>query len=356
MYKKLFTPGPTHVRGKILDAQTVPMLHHRSKEYSELQKQVTTKLQKLLYTEQHVYLFASSSTGVMEGSIRQASNKKILNTINGAFSKRWHEITVANGVACDTIEAPWGEPITPEMVDEALASGEYDALTMVFNETSTGLMNPVKEIAALVNEKYPDVLILVDAVSGMAGAKIKFDAWGLDVGLAGVQKCFALPAGLTVCAVSDRSRERALNVSDRGFYFSYEQMDKKYDKHQTRATPAVSLIQAMNAQLDDILVVEGLENHWKRYQEMAEYVQNWARKYFGLYSNEEYLSHTLTNVKNTRGIDVVELNNRLGLRGAAISNGYGPLKGECFRIAHMGDLTLNDAKWITAQIEDILDL
>ncbi|OQY30752.1 MAG: aminotransferase [Anaerolineaceae bacterium 4572_5.1] len=356
MYKKLFTPGPTHVRDKILEAQAAPMIHHRTKEYSQLQKEVTDKLKKMLYTEQHVYLYACSSTGMMEGSIRQASTKKILNTINGAFSKRWHEITAANGIPCGTVEAPWGEPITPEMVDEALSSGEYDALTVVFNETSTGLENPVKDIAALVHEKYPDVLILVDAVSGMAGSKIEFDAWGLDVCLAGVQKCFALPAGLTVCAVSDRARERALEVSNAGYYFSYEQMDKKYDKHQTPATPAVSLIQAMNAQLTDIIVVEGLENHWKRHEEMATYIQNWAKKYFGLYANENYLSKTLTTVKNTRGIDVAELNNRLALRGATLSNGYGPLKEKCFRIAHMGDLTLDDAKWITAQIEDILDL
>ncbi|OQY36885.1 MAG: aminotransferase [Anaerolineaceae bacterium 4572_5.2] len=356
MYKKLFTPGPTHVREKILNAQAAPMLHHRTKEYSELQRQATTKLQQLLYTKQHVYLYASSSTGMMEGSVRQASKKKILNTVNGAFSKRWHEITVANNIPCDTVEAPWGEAITPELVDEALSSGEYDALTVVFNETSTGLMNPVKEIAALVREKYPEVLILVDGVSGMAGAKIEFDAWGLDVCLAGTQKCFALPPGLTVCVVSDRARERALEIPNAGYYFSYQQMDKKYDKHQTPATPAVSLIQALNAQLDDILVVEGLENHWKRHKEMAAYVQNWARKYFGLFSDEKYLSLTLTNVKNTRGIDVAELNNRLALRGAAISNGYGPLKEKCFRIAHMGDLTLDDAKWITAQIEDILEL
>ena len=356
MYKKLFTPGPTHVREKILEAQTAPMLHHRAKEYSELQRQVTAKLKKLLYTEQHVYLYASSSTGMMEGSIRQASRKKILNTINGAFSKRWHEITVANGIPCDTVEVPWGQAITPEVVDEALSSGEYDALTVVFNETSTGLMNPIKEIAALVREKYPDVLILVDAVSGMAGAKIEFDAWGLDVCLAGVQKCFAMPPGLTICAVSDRARERALEIPNNGYYFSYKQMDTKYDKHQTPATPAVSLIQALNAQLDDILIVEGLENHWKRHEEMASFVQNWARKYFGLFSDEKYLSNTLTNVKNTRGIDVVDLNNQLARRGATLSNGYGSLKGKCFRIAHMGDLSIIDIKWITAQIEDILDL
>ncbi|MEE8391519.1 MAG: alanine--glyoxylate aminotransferase family protein [Anaerolineae bacterium] len=355
MYKKLFIPGPTHVRDEILQAQAAPMLGHRSKEYADLQGEVTLKLQQMLYTQQRVYLYASSSTGMMEGSIRQASTKRILNTVCGAFSKRWHQLTAANGVPCDKIEVEMGQAITPELVDEGLSKGDYDAITVVMNETSTGLMNPIKEIAALVRAKYPDVLILVDAVSGMAGAKIEFDAWGLDVCLAGVQKCFALPPGLTVCAVSERARERAQQVENPGYYFAYAQMDKRYEKHQTPATPAISLIQALNKQMDDILA-EGLENHWNRYQEVAAYVQDWARRYFALYSDKAYLSPTVTNVENTRGISVADLNKELGQRGAMISNGYGDLKEKCFRIAHMGDLTLDDLKWLTGQIEDILGL
>jgi len=355
MYKKLFIPGPTHVREEILQAQAAPMLGHRSKEYADLQAEVTPKLQQMLYTQQRVLLYTSSSTGVMEGSVRQASTRCILNTVCGAFSKRWHQITAANGIPCDKVEVPMGQAITPELVDEALSKGDYDAVTIVMNETSTGLMNPVKEIAALVHEKYPDVLILVDAVSCMAGAKIEFDAWGLDVCLAGVQKCFALPPGLTVCAVSDRARARAQQVTNCGYYFSYAQMDKRYEKHQTPATPAISLIQALNQQMDDILA-QGLENRWRRHEEMAATVQDWARRYFALYSDERYLSPTVTNIENTRAISVAELNEELGKRGAMLSNGYGDLKEKCFRIAHMGDLTLDDVEWLLGQIEDILGL
>ncbi|MDY7040229.1 MAG: aminotransferase class V-fold PLP-dependent enzyme, partial [Chloroflexota bacterium] len=230
-----------------------------------------------------------------------------------------------------------------------------DAITLVMNETSTGLMNPIKDIAALVRQKYPDVLILVDAVSCMAGAKIELDAWGLDVCLAGVQKCFALPPGLTVCAVSDRARERALQVPAHGYYLTYEQMDKKYEAHQTPATPAISLIQALNVQMDDVLA-EGLENRWQRHKDMAEIVRNWAREHFALYSDERYLSPTVTNVENTRGISVKDLNAELGKRGAMLSNGYGDLKEKCFRIAHMGDLTVDDINWLLGQINDILGL
>jgi aspartate aminotransferase-like enzyme len=355
MYKKLFIPGPTHVRDEILQAQAAPMLGHRSKEYADLQAEVTPKLQQMLYTQQRVYLYACSSTGMMEGSIRQASTKRILNTVCGAFSKRWHQLTAANGIPCDKIGVPMGQAITPEMVDEALSQGDHDAITIVMNETSTGLMNPIREIAALVRDKYPDVLMLVDAVSGMAGAKIEFDAWGLDVCLAGVQKCFALPPGLTICAVSDRARERAQQVEHPGYYFAYAQMDKRYEKHQTPATPAISLIQALNKQMDDMLA-KGLENRWNRHKEMAAYVRDWARRHFALYSDERYLSPTVTNVENTRGISVAGLNEELGKRGAMISNGYGDLKEKCFRIAHMGDITLDDLTWLTGQIEDILGL
>jgi aspartate aminotransferase-like enzyme len=355
MYKKLFIPGPTHVRDEILQAQTTPMIGHRSKDYSALQAEVTPKLQKLLYTQQRVYLYASSSSGVMEGSVRQASTKCVLATVCGAFSKRWHQMVVANGIPCDKLEVPMGQATTAELVDEALAKAEYDAITLCLNETSTGVMNPIPEIAELIHDKYPEVVILVDAVSGMAGTKIEFDAWGLDVCLAGVQKCFALPPGLTVCAVSDRARQRALEVPNRGHYFAYDQMDKKYEAGQTPATPAISLIQALNKQMDDILV-EGLENRWARHIEMAEIVRDWARKNFALYGDERYLSNTVTNVENTRGISVAGLNQELGMRGAMISNGYGDLKEKCFRIAHMGDLLVSDIQWLLAQIDDILGL
>ena len=355
MYKKLFIPGPTHVRDEILQAQAAPMLGHRAKEYSNLQAEVTPKLQQLLYTQQRVYLYTSSSTGVMEGSVRQASTKRVLSTVCGSFSSRWHKMTVANGIPCDKVEVDLGQAITPEMVDEALAVSDYDAITVVMNETSTGVMNPVKDIAALVHEKYPDVLVLVDAVSCIAGVKIEFDAWGLDVCLAGVQKCFALPPGLTVCAVSDRARERAKLVQHPGYYFAYSQMDKSYEKNQTPATPAISLIQTLNKQMDDILAA-GLEARWARHKEMAVYIQDWARRHFALYSEGPYLSLTVTNVENTRGISVADLNKALSERGAMISNGYGDLKEKCFRIAHMGDLTMDDMKWLTAQIEDILGL
>jgi len=355
MYKKLFIPGPTHVREEILNAQTALMIGHRSKEYSDLQGEVRPKLQTLLYTEQPVFIYASSGTGVMEGAIRQTVLKRALVTVCGAFSDRWYKIAVANGVPTDRLDIEWGQGFTPELVDEALGKGDYDVLTVTLNETSTGVMNPLADIAAMVREKYPDVVILVDAVSAMAGTKIEFDAWDLDVVLSSSQKCFALPPGLTVTAVSERALKRAEQVPNRGYYFDFLNMLKYYKRDQTPATPAVSLIFALNAELNTILA-EGLENRWARHIAMAETVRAWARKYWELFPDERFLSNTVTTIKNTRGISVADLNKALAERGAMISNGYGALKEQTFRIAHMGDLTVDDIKWLLSQINDILGL
>ena len=356
MYKKLFIPGPTHVREEILQAQTAPMIGHRSQEYADLQAEVTPKLQKLLYTEQPVFLFTNSGTGVMEGSLRQTVQKRVLIPVCGAFSERWFNIAEANGVPADRVDLEWGQGFTPEIIDEALSQGDYDVLTVTFNETSTGVMNPLEDIAAMVHETYPDMLILVDAVSAMAGAKIEVDAWGLDVVISSSQKCFALPPGLSVTAVSERAIERAEQVPDRGFYFDFVRMLKYYKRNQTPATPAISLIQALNQQMDDILE-EGLENRWDRHIAMAEVVRAWAREHWALFPDERFLSNTVTTIENTRGVNIAELNEQLGHRGAMISNGYGSqLREKTFRIAHMGDLKVEDVHWVLSLIDDILDL
>ena len=355
MYKKLFIPGPTHVDDEILEAMAVPMIGHRDTLYSDMHGEVVAKLRKFLHTDGHIYLSTSSSTGMMEGAIRNLVHKKVLMTDCGAFSKRWSEIASLNGKEIEVIKVEMGQATTPEMVDDFLSKGGFEAVCITHNETSTGVMNPIEEIGALVKEKYPDVLVCVDAVSSMAGTDIKVDDWNLDVVLAGTQKAFALPPGLCVVTVSDRALEKSLSVENRGYYFNFEELEKKAVKDQTPATPAISLVNALNVQMDRIFA-EGVEKRFQRHLDMAEHVRGWTRKHFALYSDENYLSPTVTNVHNTREIDVPALNAELAERGAMISNGYGNLKGICFRIAHMGDLQLSDVQWLTDQIDDILNL
>jgi len=355
MHDRLFTPGPTEVRPEILKELATPQIHHRAPDFSSLYGEIQPKLQRLLYTENPVFLFTSSSTGAMESAVTNLVAKRCLNLINGAFSKRWHDITVANGVACDAFAIDWDTAIKPEMVDEQLKKGQYDAVTVVLNETSTGLMNPLPEIAEVVG-RYPDVFLLVDAVSGMAGVKIDTDALGLDFVLAGVQKAFALPAGLAVAAVSERALARAQTVPPRSYYFNLTKMHKSHLKHQTPSTPAIPHLYALNAQLD-AMIEEGLDARFARHEKMASIVQAWAKEYFDVYPEEGYWSKTLTCVNNTREVDVAALINTLvNDYHVRISNGYGDIKGKTFRIAHMGDSQIDEIEGLLKAIETVLGL
>ena len=354
MHKRLFIPGPTEVSKEILEVMKTPMIGHRSKEFSELYDSVIPKIKKVLYTENKVFLSTSSATGLMEGAIRNCVKERALNLVCGAFSKRWHLITKANGKEADAVEVEMGQAITAEMVKDALKTGKYDAVTFVHNETSTGVMNPIYEIAEVMKE-FPDVSFLVDAVSSMSGVKIEVDKLGIDVCLAGVQKCFALPPGFAICSVSEKALKKAETIDNRGYYFDFLTFLKYDGKHQTPTTPVISLIYAFDKQLDRILE-EGLENRYARHLEMANYVRDWTRKYFDFFPDEKYLSVTLTAVKNTRSISVADLNTELAKKDAMISNGYGKLKEKSFRIAHMGDLKLDDMKWLLSTIDEILKL
>ena len=356
MHKRLFTPGPTQVRPEILKELATPQIHHRAPEFGELYAAIQPKLQEVLRTKNPVYLFTSSSTGAMECAVTNLVAKKCLNLVNGAFSKRWHEITAGNGVPCDAFSIDWDVAIKPEMVDEQLATGAYDAVTLVFNETSTGMQNPLEAIAKMMKEKYPDVFLLVDAVSGMAGAEILTDAWGLDFVLAGVQKAFALPAGLAVAAVSERALERSGTVPPRSYYFSIPLMHKSHLKNQTPSTPAIPHMYALNAQLDDMLA-EGMAGRFARHAKMAGIVQAWAKKHFDIYPEDGYWSPTLTTVKNTKEIDVARLIKTLADEyNLRISNGYGDIKGATFRIAHMGDTQVDEIEGLLRAIESVLGL
>jgi aspartate aminotransferase-like enzyme len=241
------------------------------------------------------------------------------------------------------------------MVDEQLSGGAYDAVTLVYNETSTGMMNPLQAIAEVV-ARYPDVFLLVDAVSGMAGAPIETDAWGIDFVLAGVQKAFALPAGLAVAAVSERAFERSKTVPPRSYYFSLPLMLKYHLKSQTPSTPSIPHLYALNAQLNDMLE-EGMEQRFARHATMASVVQAWAKKHFDIYPEAGYWSQTLTTLVNTKDIDVPALIQRLAEEyNVRISNGYGDIKNKTFRIAHMGDTRPDEIHGLLAAIECVLGL
>ena len=350
----MFVPGPVDVDPEVLAAQTQPMVPHRSAAFEKVFHQAENKSRKLFGTQYRVFLTASSGTGLHEAAVRNFASGQILSCTNGTFGNRWYDVAVTNGKQADKLEAPWGQPIDPQAVADAIKKKDYDILTIVHNETSTGLMNPIREVAEVVQEFSPKTMVCVDAVSSLGGAAIEMDAWGIDFTLTSSQKALALPPGLGFGATSDRALSRAEDVSNRGWYFDLLRLEKHRVSNSTPATPALSLIYALDLQLDRILA-EGLENRFNRHAAMAKRVQEWAlNRGFGLYAAEGYRSMTVTTVANTLDVDFVDLNEYLMARGMRIANGYGALKNKTFRIAHMGELQMTDIDSLLALIDEFL--
>ena len=356
MYKKLFIPGPVTVTEDVLQKMATPMIGHRGKEASNLQRSISDKLRKLMYTKSEILLSTSSGSGLMEGSIRSCTQKKAAVFSCGDFGNRWFAMAEDNNVPADKFEVEWGKPNTSESVDKALATGKYDLITITHNETSTGIMNPVEEIAQVMT-KYPEVIFCLDVVSSLGGVKIEVDKLGIDVCLTSSQKCLGLPPGLSLCSISEKALEAARKVKFRGTYFDllqlYDYIQKK--DYQYPFTPSLSHMFALDYQLDKIFE-EGLEKRFARHIELANYVRKWAKEKFDLFAPEEYASNTVTCVKNTREISIADLNKALGKRGYMISNGYGKLSDKTFRIAHMNEATIMEIQELLSIIDEILGL
>jgi aspartate aminotransferase-like enzyme len=349
---RMFVPGPVDVADEVLQAQARPMLPHRSKDFEAAYRRTAEKAQQLFFTGQRVLMFASSGTGLQEAAVRNLAAGTVLSCVNGAFAERWHDVAVYNGKQADKLSCEWNQPVSSQAVAEALKKKRYDLLTIVHNETSTGLQNPVREVAEAARQASPDTLIAVDAVSSLGGARIETDAWGLDMVLTSSQKCLALPPGLALCSLSNRALKKAEEVENRGWYFDLVRMEKHRLKDSSPATPAMSLIFALEAQLDRILA-EGLESRFERCRSMAGRVQDWAAGHgLPVYAPQGYRSQTVTTLVNARDWEVSAINAFLQERGMRIANGYGALKNKTFRIAHMGEIDMADIETLLAALEE----
>jgi aspartate aminotransferase-like enzyme len=340
---KLHIPGPVEVSEKTFQAFRKPMIGHRGQGFKELYAAMQPQLQQLLYTKQLVYISTSSAWGVMEGALRNLVAKKVLNCMNGAFSDKWFDVSKRCGKDAEALQVDWGSPIRAEAVDKKLATGQFDTLTVIHNETSTGVMSPLAEIAAL-KKKYPDVMFIVDAVSSMSATKIEFDALGLDVLLAGTQKAFALPPGTALFTCSKAALAKAATAKDRGYYFDFVEFQKNAELSMTPSTPSIGHVYALQSKLEDIFA-EGLENRYARHKKLAEMTRAWAAKHgFTLFPEKEFESVTLTCVNNGAKpgghvTDVPKLQKLVKDQGFLIDGGYGKIKGKTFRISNMGDET-----------------
>src|SRR5437773_6069323 len=340
---KLHIPGPVEVSEKTFRAFCSLMIGHRGQGFKDLYAKIQPQLQQLLSTKQLVYLSTSSAWGVMEGAIRNLVSKKVLNCMCGAFSDKWLDVSKRCGKEAEALQVPWGSPIRAADVDKKLASGQFDALTLIHNETSTGVMSPLAEIAAL-KKKYADVMFIVDVVSSLSATKIEFDALGIDVLMAGTQKALALPPGMAVFVCSPGALAKAATIQDRGYYFDFVEFQKNAEQNMTPSTPSVGHVYALASKLEDIFS-EGLEPRYARHAKLAQMTRDWAARHgFSLFPEKGFESITLTCVNNGakpggRVIDVAKFQKLITDRGFLIDGGYGRSKGPTFRSSNMGEET-----------------
>jgi len=340
---KLHIPGPVEVSDKTFRALCSPMIGHRGQGFKDLYAGIQPRLQALLATKQLVFLSTSSAWGVMEGALRNLVGRKVLTCMKGAFSDKWFDVAQKCGKQAEALQVPWGSPIRAEAIDRKLATGQFDALTLIHNETSTGTMSPLAEIAAL-KHKYADVMFIVDAVSSMSAVPLPFDELGIDVLLAGTQKAFALPPGLALFVCSPAALSKAATARDRGYYFDFAEFQKNAEQHMTPSTPSIPHVFALASKLEEFFA-EGLEARYTRHRQTNQSTRDWAARHgFTLFPEPGYESLTLCCINNGarpggRTVDVAKLQKLVKDQGFLIDGGYGKIKGTTFRISNMGDET-----------------
>ena len=330
------------------------MIGHRGEAFRNLYREIHPKLQSLFGTDQPVFLSTSSAWGVMEAAIRNLVRQRVLCCMCGAFSDKWLEVARRCGKEAEMLQVEWGQHIDHRAVDQQLASGKFDTVTLIHNETSTGVMNPLGEICCTL-AKYPDVVLIVDTVSSFSAVPIGMDALRIDVMLTGTQKALALPPGFSLFSVSEKAFARAGKVPDRGYYFDFLEFKKQQAEWMTPSTPSVGHIHALQSKLDEIFS-EGLTKRFERHARTNALVHDWVRRTgFDFFAEEGFRSQTLTCVKNNRGIDVARLVHDLREKHhIVIDGGYGKLKSQTFRLSNMGDETEETVTHLLRSLDDCL--
>jgi aspartate aminotransferase-like enzyme len=355
-HDKLFTPGPVEVSEKTLAAFSRPMIGHRGEDFKTLYRAIHPRLQELFGTKQAVFLSTSSAWGVMEGAIRNLVRQRVLCCMCGAFSDKWLEVARRCGKEAESLQVEWGQAIDPKALDARLASGKFDTVTLIHNETSTGVMNPLPEICCTM-AKYPETALIVDSVSSFSAVPIPMDAYRIDVLLTGSQKALALPPGFSLFSVSEKAFARAGQVEDRGYYFDFLEFKKQQAGDMTPTTPSIGHIYALESKLEEIFS-EGLTSRYDRHARTNALVHDWVRRRgFEFFAAEGHRALTLTCVKNNREIDVAKLVRALREKHHLVINGgYGKIKGATFRLSNMGDETEETVSHLLRCLDDCLGL
>jgi aspartate aminotransferase-like enzyme len=354
-----FFPGPTEVRTEVLQAMTKPMIPHRGPLFEDMFARLQESLGEIFGTTRPVYISSSSATGLMEAAVRSAPAGRVLSIVNGAFSARFAAIATACARDTDILNVPWGQTVGLYELETRLKENSYSAVTVAHSETSTGALTDVRAVTRLAH-KYGAVC-LVDSVTGIGGAELKFDEWELDLVLTGSQKALALPPGLAFLAATPAFIANAQEQRGRGLYFDLVEFDNYAPKGQTPNTPAIPLFFAADVQLPNI-VAETMRARWERHLAMARRTYYWVNGLrsrhghaFGVLATERQRSPTVTSITLPASLPSSRVLKAVAERGFTIGSGYGMNKETTIRIGHMGDHTVEGLERCLAACDEAFD-
>lgn len=338
----LMIPGPTPIPTQVLAAMNHEMIGHRGPGFSKILGEVIDGLKWAYQTKNDVMVFPCSGTGGMETAVVNilSGGDKALFVNIGNFGDRWVKIAKAYGVDVIELKVERGKACDPKDLEAELAKDKKKEIKAVFvqqNETSTGVINDVKALAATVRKAHPDVVIAVDAVSGLLAADLKVDGWDLDVVVSGSQKAFMVPPGIAAVSMSKRAWKAYENSKLPKHYWDIKNQKKFADKGQTYTTPPESIIFGMHEAIK-MIREEGLENIFKRHKNNKDIVRS-GMKAIGckLLAEDSCASPAVTAIFPPDGVDAEKVRSEIRNRfGVELAPGQGELKGKLFRIGHLG--------------------
>ncbi len=352
--QRLLTPGPTPLLPAALHAMMGSDIHHRTEDFRTLYKGVLADLKEVLGTANDVLILVASGTGGLEASIQNffSPGDELLICTAGKFGERWIELAKAFGMPATILKAEYGNAVSPQQVEEALAANpNFKGVFVQASETSTGTQHDVKAMGAAV--KKTDALFIVDAITGVGTMPLDIDGWGLDVVIGGSQKAFMIPPGLAFVAVSGKAWARADVATAPRCYFDLKRERKNAAGGESAWTPNTSLLLALAEALRYIKAL-GMDNLIANAQMLAEATRE-AMKALGLQLFSSSPGSSVTAVRAPKGMDsgviIKEFRNRFN---AIITNGQGSMKGQIFRLAHLGYFDFHDLFAVVAELEIIL--
>jgi aspartate aminotransferase-like enzyme len=336
----ILAPGPTPIPPEVLLAQGSPLVYHRGPGFGSLMRDVTARLKELYRTESaDVFLMTSSGTGGLESAVQNvfSPGDEVLVPLAGFFSERWSRLAEAHGLVVRRLEYDWGRRVVPEEVAAALAEHPVKAVLLTHSETSTGVIQPIRELAHVANEA--GAIVVVDVVSSLGAVPFAFDEWGIDVAVGGSQKALSASPGIAFVAISERAWTAQRAATMHRFYFDWSIYKDYADKAEPENpwTPAISVMQGLHAALE-LYFQDGVDVALERHRTLSRAVKDGAQA-LGLDLFGEGLEDnwTVTAIRAPEAADADTISDRMRSDfGCVIAPGQGPLKGTVFRIGHFG--------------------